>query len=513
MMKCTSHQGGERGSAFENFTLGFLGCTITAIYIANSFFENGISFLGLVSEKAHIGQLSFNDVDCGSSFEIKNCLLNSFDFLGGIIRKMGLQFISVEVSNRLRISPIKCSNLIISGKDSLFHKTVNISGTEYGSIIFDSGIFKDEIVIQDISISGFLSFAVADFESEVRLSFDNKNVKVFNIREVHILDTKFKNGIQFDGQKIISEKLQINFSEKSSGVIDFRNTFFKEVLFKGINFNNSVFLRDCSYDRLTFSHFFNKALISLNNNNYPDEGKGNPEQLLIENSNLGNTEFYDFDFSVYPSVRIIDSRLDSIFTYGATWFENGQLNVEESEVNQRKILSQRREIFRQLKLAAEKQSDRITSLDFKAREVEVHAQLIQQRRNDPNTGFQNWLIRTGDLASIWLGKTNHHGQSWLLPFGLLILATILIYPLLVISADCIISWKWDWSAEGVSLFWEKITKYDSIFWQLFNPTRRVRDMFPDQTIDASAHFWDGLQRIFLAFFIFQIVSAFRKFVK
>ncbi|WP_425639667.1 hypothetical protein ACPUEN_08430 [Algoriphagus yeomjeoni] len=534
IIKCTSHEGGSQGSANENFTLGFLGCRIKGIYVANSFFENGISFLGLESEKSQIGQLSFNDVTCRSTFEIKNCLLNSIDFFGGTIRKMGLQFISIEVINSVRISPIKCSNFIISGKDSLFHKTVNISGTDYGSIIFDGGIFKDEIVIQDISISEFLSFLGAVFESEVRLSFDKMNMKVFSINEVDILDTKFKNGIQFDGKSIISNKLQINFSEQSSGVIDFRNTFFKEVYLKGINFNNSLFLRDCSYDKLTFSHFFNKALVSLNNNK-PDGMEGTPSELLIENSNLGNTEFYDFDFSIYPSVRVIDSRLDNIFVYGASWFVNNQLNIDSDISNQSRILSQKREIYRQLKLAAEKQSDRITALEFKSREVETHGKLIRSERGKTdsilgtlirsikphidkvkqflkNRKLSAWFSFQSDMISINLGKTNNHGQNWLLPFGLLILSTIIIYPLLVIGADPIISWKCDWSAEGWSLFWCKMGQYDSVFWQLFNPTRRVKDMFPGQ-VPASAHFWDGLQRIVLAFFIFQIVSAFRKFVK
>lgn len=325
------------------------------------------------------------------------------------------------------------------------------------------------------------------------------------------------------------------FSEKSSGVIDFRNTFFQEVIFKGINFNNSLFLRDCSYDKLTFSHFFNKALVSLNNNK--PEGKGNPEELLIENSNLGNTEFYDFDFSHYPSVRVIDSRLDSIFIYGATWFIDSQLNIDSETTNQTKILSQKREIYRQLKLAAEKQSDRITSLDFKAKEVETHKNLIRSERSESENIFtqsvkpisllikklkessfyqniSSWFSYKSDLISINLGKTNDHGQNWIKPFLLVFFITLLaFYPLIVISGDSGISWKWDWSAEGWSLFWCKMGQNDSVFWQLFNPTRRVRDMFPNQIIEASTHFWDGLQRIFLAFFIFQIVSAFRKFVK
>lgn len=515
---CTSFEE-QLGSFYSRkASLGITRCKVAGnISVKDCKLRNGFLFHGFVEEPSTARSLTIEGGEISESLSIEN---SSFEESVGIFRTeilgYGLRFENTKVGGTLRLTPTKCKKISFIGKSSLFKDNVFIIGQNLDSIVFNNGEFQGEITIENTSIAEYLSIFGTTFQDSFKvLASESPSFPAFKNLEVNIQDSQFNNGFIFTGENSAIQKLQINFSEKSSGVIDFRNTFFKEVLFKGINFNNSVFLRDCSYDRLTFSHFFNKAIISLNNNNYPDEGKGNPEQLLIENSNLGNTEFYDFDFRIYPSVRIIDSRLDSIFTYGTTWFENRQLNVEESQASRLKILSQRREIFRQLELAAEKQSDRITALDFKAREVEIHAQLIQERENDPNRGFQNWLIRKGDIAAIWLGKTNRHGQSWLLPFGLLILATILIYSLLVIAADPIISWKWDWSTEGWSLFKQKMSEHFTVFWQLFNPTRRFKDLFDfgKIPIPASAYFLDGLQRIILAFFIFQIVSAFRKFVK
>lgn len=317
---CNSSKEIESKSALENYSLAFSGCKISSLFIGVSTFENGILIQGSEFEKSEIGKISYQDVYINSSLSIRHCHLNSsFSFFGGVAKSMGIHFTSVQIDKSVRISPKVCSNLYFEGKDSLYKEFLHISGTKYDSIIFNTGTFQDEVTIQDNSISGFLSFLGAEFESEVKVLFDRSNMNPFHVKEIHVLDTKFKNGLQFSGSGITSEKIQINFSEKSSGVIDIRNTFFKEVLFKGINFNNSVFLRDCSYNELTFSHFFNKALLSLNNNK-PVGNEETPLELLIENSNLGNTEFYDFDFSIYPLIRIIDSRLDNIFVNGVEWF-------------------------------------------------------------------------------------------------------------------------------------------------------------------------------------------------
>ncbi len=538
---CNSSKEIDRMSALENYTLAFSDCKISSLFVGVSKFENGISIQGSEFEKSQVGKISFQEVEINSSLSIRHCHLNSsFDFFGGVVKSMGIHFTSVQIDNSERISPKVCSNIYFEGKDSIFKEFLNISGTKYDSIVFNSGTFKDEVTIQDNSISGFLSFLGAEFESEVNVSFDKTNMDTFHVKEVHVLDTKFKNGLQFTGNGITYEKIQVNFSEKSSGVIDFRNTFFKEVTLKGNNFNNSLFFRDCSYDKLTLTHLFNKSLISFNNNN-PELSDGVPKELLIQNSNLGNTEFYDFDFSIYPSIRVIDSRLDNIFVNGIEWFESGLLNVDENEKDEKKILSQKREIFRQIKLAAEKQSDRVTALEFKSREIHTHKLYIKSKRGDngnyffskPITfckkliqaGLEKWnlpkhYIRTigylkyqSDRISINLGETNDHGQNWIKPLLWIFAITTATYPFLFILADPEINFWPEFSVSGWNLFWSKVSEHAAVCPQLFNPTRRVSDLF--EKIENPFRFYslDGIHRIFLAFFIFQVVSAFRKFVK
>lgn len=437
------------------------------------------------------------------------------DITADTIENMGIDFKNCLSDSPIRISSLVSPTLSFTGKTTKINNDLRIWGGKIGSIVWNDGLFENEISIASVAIRKNLSIIGSEFQDKFTFRRKDSDSQVFNHNlpeEIWIQDSKFKNGIEFSGDCFSTDKLTVVFSEKSSGVIDFREIYFSEVNLKGNNFNNSLFLRDCTYDTLSLSHFFNKSLLSFNNNN-PDGKKGNPLELRIQNSNLGNTEFYDFDFTIYPAIRIIDSRLDNIFVNGVEWFEPDQLQIDESENDPRKILSQRREIYRQLKLAAEKQSDRIISLKFKAKEIEIHNELLGKE----NYFSKKWFKQIGDMVAIYLGASNNHGQNWVLPLGLVILiTTVPFYPLIFMAADPEIS-LWCLECDFISLktFREKFWNYGSSWPSLFNPARRLNDLFPKVEIENSfaLGFWDGLHRIILAFFIFQIVSAFRKFVK
>ncbi|MFL0682008.1 MAG: hypothetical protein ACJLTB_02075 [Algoriphagus aquaeductus] len=420
------------------------------------------------------------------------------------IENLGLSFRDCESTTPIRIESVNSPNISFLGNETKFEEDLRIWGGSLKSLTWNNGTFNNEIDISAVRISESLTISGSTFNNRFLFKRKDQGSQIRNFslpKAIWIEDSKFQNGFQFDGFESKSEKLDIIFSEKTSGVIDFRNTFFKEVALKGNNFNNSFFLRDCSYDKLTITHFFNKALISFNNNN-PQISDGEPIEILIQNSNLGNTEFYDFDFSIYPTIKIIDSRVDNIFVNGGRWFETNQLQFPESKKDQGKILSQKREIYRQLKLASEKQSDRITALEFKAKEVETHRLYLELGK-----------VKKADRWAILAGTTNNHGQDWIKPLWSIILISLgFFFPLFFIADPEINFWP-DVSKAGWNFFWSKLSDHSKVIPQLFNPARRVSDMFEVIQYPFWVYFLDGLHRILLAFFIFQIVSAFRKFVK
>src|SRR5690606_27089633 len=193
----------------------------------------------------------------------------------------------------------------------------------------------------------------------------------------------------------------------------------------------------------------------------------------------------------------INSRIDNIFVNGVEWFNDHQLKVDEDEKKELKILSQKREIYRQLKLASEKQSDRISSLYFKSKEIQTHKSYLRIKRGkkskniiekviffieeaitkileklklpDKYVQFKNYLAYQSDHISIYLGETNDHGQNWIKPIFLIVVITIAFYPILMITSDPEISFTRDWTSEGWRLFWDKVTANGKAFPQLFNP--------------------------------------------
>lgn len=501
---CTSFEEQLGSFSRRKESLGISRCKIFgSLSIDNCDLKNGLLIHGFENEPSSARSLKVDGGRINRSFSIEN---SSFEVSVGIFRTeifgYGLRVENSKIGGTLRISPNKCKDLSFLGRSSIFKDNVFIHGQHLDSVVFNYGEFQGEISIETTSINKYLSIYGTTFQDSFNVSAsESPNPPEFNNLEISIQDSQFNNGFIFTGKNSTTEKLNLNFSEKSSGVLDFRNTCFKEVNLKGINFNNSLFLRDCSYDKLTFSHFFNKALVSLNNNKVEGK-KGDFFALLIENSNLGNTEFYDFDFSVYQVVRIIDSRLDNVFANGVEWFRPDQLEVDESELDPKKTLSQKREIYRQLKLAAEKQSDRIMALEFKAKEVETHRLALNLSKE-----------KKADRWAILAGKTNDHGQDWIKPLQAIILISFGFFFPLFIAADPEITFWPDFSIDGLKLFGLKFSEHSKIIPQLFNPARRVSEMFDKIQYPFWVYFLDGFQRIVLAFFIFQIVSAFRKFVK
>lgn len=377
---CKSDDVNERHFSQKSGAIQIINGSYISIQISSCVLPFGADIYAEDGEKLEIDWFeSYSNRFSNAGYDFENVTFKSkVDITGDIIENLGISFRNCISTSPLRIVSVNSPGISFLGTKATFEKDIRIWGGKLGSLTWNHGIFNDEVDISSVKITKSLTISGSVFNDRVliRRKDSGSQIRNFNLpEEIWIQDSKFHNGIEFHGDVFKASKLQINFSEKSSGIIDFRNTYFKEVTLKGNNFNNSLFLRDCSYDKLTLTHLFNKSLISFNNNN-PELSDGVPKELLIQNSNLGNTEFYDFDFSIYPSIRIIDSRLDNIFVNGIEWFETGLLNVDENEKDEKKILSQKREIFRQLKLAAEKQSDRITSLKFKAIEIETHNELL-----------------------------------------------------------------------------------------------------------------------------------------
>jgi hypothetical protein len=120
--------------------------------------------------------------------------------------------------------------------------------------------------------------------------------------------------------------------------------------------------------------------------------------LDIFNSNLGVCELYNTFLDSFTKVAIKNSVLSEIITSNVRWFRLNQLEKPEDYPGsaQEFYWSNRREFFRQLKYAMNKQGNRIQALEFKSYEMSAfHKELSTQKTNRKN--FTNKII-------LWLGS-------------------------------------------------------------------------------------------------------------
>jgi hypothetical protein len=167
-----------------------------------------------------------------------------------------------------------------------------------------------------------------------------------------------------------------------------------------------------------------------------------------------------------------------------------------------------KEIYRQLKYALEKQGNRISSLRFKALEMKTYKQetFIKVK----------WYKRifNVDRFVLWVGQSNDFGMNWLKPVLLAIGFSLLFHFLIIVGISDKLTYSPNLSFQSIETTWNVYRENLSSLPQLMNPTHLLSRIYPNNSnLNFNVHLLDYLLKVILAFFIFQTVSAFRKYVK
>jgi hypothetical protein len=392
-------------------------------------------------------------------------------------------------------------NLKISGSielDKINSRDLKFTdGNIDGSIKVLNAKISNSVLFENINISGSTLFIVEDQNAIFEKS------KKIQLPKISLSSSMFNSGFFIIGNENIVKSLFIEFSPKLIGKMVFTSINIESVLITGTNSENDIIFRNVGFNKINIVDFFNQRSFMISNLNLQFT-KNNDSIFYLNDSDLGSWQLTNFDFSAFKQINWQDSQIFGIKSSSVKWFKDKSLIIEgESDP---KTCLRRRELYRQLKLASEKESDRISALEFKSRELKAYLNALKI------LGEKWWAI---DRITLCLGLTNSHGQNWVLPLGLILaITTILFYPLIFMAGDPEIAlWCLECDFINLKTFGIKFWHYGSFWPSLFNPARRLSDLFPGIDISFALGFWDGFQRILLAFFIFQIVSAFRKFVK
>ncbi|MDJ1505581.1 hypothetical protein [Xanthocytophaga agilis] len=488
----------------DSHNLIFQACKInSSIKIFDSSLARGITF----TEQTKVEHLIFERLKCreGSILFDEVTVNKKLDIDDNRIRY--IEFRKSKVSSGVRLWHNDADS--ISFIESGFDKDIQISNGSLNSIIFNNGEYKDDVNIKNVVLVENLTVYNDNFKRSLIYDFH----KVSNpLKNIYIDNTQFGTALSVKGANQSVKKITIICSQGLVGTFQVKQCQIDHLVIKNDNHKGNIVFNDCDFARIDFNSFTNYGNLIISS---CKAISGNSSQLNLINSNLGKAQLYDFSFRSFTDLKIINSIFSEIATLGIDWFNDNQLSTslhDTPNIKSIKNLQSKREVYRQLKQASEKQGDRIQALEFQARELQVFKDYLILKHK----GWWN-----NDRLILWLGQTNDFGLNWVKPLGWALVLTTLFWFFIVIAATKELSWFPATSSDDLWATWNAFTHCSTVWAQLFNPTRSLKQIFPEPSkvipwhldMNFGLSLLDGLHRIIISFFIFQIISAFRKYVK
>lgn len=337
-----------------------------------------------------------------------------------------------------------------------------------------------------------------------------------SISSLAIIDGNYEGGLALNINNRTIPKAELLFHTGLQGSVRFNDGDISELHISGIiNSGGIVKLDTIELRKLYISKLSNFGDLFFSDCTIPEDEQS---ILSLTKSRLGKADFMNFNFKRFTEVEFSDSFLGDIQYSSTDWFEPEQVNPNLNVVENDGI---KRDLYRQLKQAAEKNGDRVQSLRFKADEFSFYRRLlrneIKELRNQNKQKRMRRRLRA-ERCSLWLSSfTNDLGQTWIRPLRQILLITLPVYVFIVVEMDPNLTFnpigtgKVLW-CEG----FKTVLNQTGVYMQLLNPTHflsRIFDGDEYKYIPQSVQWIDGLYRIVLAIYIYQIISAFRKYFK
>lgn len=519
------------------------------------------------------GKLTFKDVfitgiirlDCDFEYpyniDLENCKFNTFHISQGIfkgffyIRDSNFEDLVISsmviFESELLISKCKLNTLLLDGT---FHYRINIVNSDVksnfhikGGLFYDlvyfgynvyhnatkiSGCdFKSYIMFDNVLFEKYLSFENVTFEKEIQVSVrsDFKPDIIFNsgtYKDNIKLIGSFKNIVFLGGvfeQLMFNTEVSIerfNVSFVDNLVIKYLNLNFSKIDCKYYLFEGKagkiyklelegLFLKEylCEFvsmstpDNLTINNFTNFGNIYFKDVKpygliFDDHGF-----FTIKNSDLGKTTFMSSDFSTmyldFQSSKITECFIsDTSMPYEIKTFEKGdgfikiKANPEQERIG-----------YGQLKKIYENRGDSVTALEYYAKEI--NALLISSK------------IPVAEKINLCLARiSTNHGTDWARGlFSTIICAGICFFFL------CLhLNIEPSFTEEGWNFFWNNSL---SAFIEFLNPLHKTKDIISilkniksdEVKLTWTVSLVGFLSKIFITYFEYQLIQAFRKYGK
>jgi hypothetical protein len=449
--------------------------------------ESSLDELKIQGVEVRRGNIHISDTTIRKTFEISHLTIS---------QATSLSLQKCIIKSEFKLLASQPSSLRIYDNCE-FEKEINIQGCIFhNDIEIINGQFNEDLSAFGNQIFGSLVVRGGTFNkslivSNSKLLYDFKG----SLHKIILEGGEFKTAFTINGHEELVKEIYIFCSENLTGTVEHKKLKINKIKVTGDNHKGNLIFNQCDFGFIEFDHFYNYNNLALTTcKALPDT---NNSTLAIKNSNLGKTQLFNVNHNTFNSIEIQDSFMGDIIVSGVEWFIDEKLN--QSTRNEPHKL---REIYRQLKYAQEKQGNHIQALDFKAME------LYHFKTEFSEKGFWN-----KNRLILWSSQTNNFGTDWWKPVVWLFWITIIFYILIAELIHFKDLKQITCLCTDINLLLKPLLDEIKFLPELFSPIRTWSKNYPNGLIGFLVSTLDVFHRIVLAFFIFQIISAFRKYYK
>nr|WP_315419939.1 hypothetical protein [uncultured Pedobacter sp.] len=223
------------------------------------------------------------------------------------------------------------------------------------------------------------------------------------------------------------------------------------------------------------------------------EGLRATKMLYLRSSDLGKINFVDTDFSDF-SLSFYSAKLNEIFLAGSKMPKTVKaIDIKRVNID---LKHQERIAYSQLKKLHEQQGDLLASNEYFAGEMNAYYESM------------SWRGHFWEKLPLLLNRiSSNHGQSWIRALVTTVLITGIFYASFLASLGIVPANPF---RAGNLRHFIGVTSY---FFDFINPLHKLDTFAALKTGDeypVLARFLDGIARIFIAYFVYQLIQAFRK---
>lgn len=536
-------------------------------------FEGHLSFISCIfygkisndSENETLYSLGFTNCTVGSVFQLHSAtfkvglFLNNFTAFDSSIQNIessnwGVVFNKLNIQQNFRVFRLNVIDAKLRIENSVVLSKLELDECTFQELIISSNHDLNELTLisvhvpfmdlSDNTFKGIVDFKACNISNiltlESNLFEDRFNVFPSSVKEessfpntIVVRENNFKNDFLIGGNSLIDterwklHRISIQFFPSSSGSIFIQNLKVNEVYISGVNKNSNLTLKSIHISRLHFIRFHNYGIVQI----HELKNNDNSFNLVLEDSTLNNTNFTNCDFNK-DNVRIQfqHSDITQIKSNNTSWFKPNNIipifkknesnssnlifklikrikfmfyNINKDEIEVKET-NNKRDLFRQLKFALTN-SGNITEMLI-AKSYEQQEQLF----------FLRYTKRFWDKDRfvLWINSFNNFGTNWFKPLFLILpfVTFVFFISMIITSSNKFIFLPATSKNEFIStlnyLWYNK-----HIYFNLFNPIRKIQELFPNSETNSALIFLDLLHRVSLGVLFYQIITAFRKFGK